>query len=312
MALWRIHLKTDSIHPDINIAEYCIEHHIAGMGWNLEEVPQEERESIKTYDDFENYAKAEYGSYSSVTRLARDVRENDLIWMRYAGKYYLARVKASSHWEFVADKITMELDLSNQLTDIDWYPASDNADESSVPGAITTAFIKGTTFQRIHKEGLEEYSQMLYNKIMDSKRDDYLYPRPKISLKEADFFNLLQPSDLEDLLCMWLYKDKGYVCIPSTNKLSTQLYECVLIDPNTIGKNVYIQVKKGSIDLYADDYSGLSGEVYLLTTDGTVTNGEKNENVFVVNPSEIFKFACQAENQRYLPENIRTWIEFLS
>ena len=312
MALWRIHLKTDSSRPDINIAGYCIEHHIAGMGWNLEEIPQVEREAIKTFEDFDKYAKEEYDSYSSVTRLARDVDENDLIWMRYEGKYYLARVKADSQWRFAADQESRELDLSNQLTNIDWYPASENADESSVPGVVTTAFIKGSTFQRIKKSGLEEYSQMLYNHIKDPERDSYLYPRPNISLQEADFFNLLQPSDLEDILCMWLFKNKGYVCIPSTNKLSTQLYECVLIDPDTVGKNIYIQVKKGNVDLNARDYSGLSGEVYLLTTGGTVTNGDKYENIFVVNPSDIFNFSIQTDNQRYLPENIRTWVGFLS
>ena len=79
---------------------------------------------------------------------------------------------------------------------------------------------------------------------------------------------------------LWLYDTKGYVCIPSTNKIATPKYECVLVDPNDLNrKHIYIQVKKGDVDLNTDDYSSLNGEVYLLTTEGNVQNAQKYSNV---------------------------------
>ena len=57
---------------------------------------------------------------------------------------------------------------------------------------------------------------------------------------------------------MWLYKTKGYIVIPSTNKRGTELYECVLIDPKAEDfKHIYIQVKKGDVEIDASNYSEL-------------------------------------------------------
>ena len=36
---------------------------------------------------------------------------------------------------------------------------------------------------------------------------------------------------VEDVVCLYLYDRKGYVTIPSTNKIATELYECVLVNP---------------------------------------------------------------------------------
>lgn len=83
--------------------------------------------------------------------MVEDVKEGDLLWMRSRneGKYYIARVKVNSTWVFREDAVQM--DAANQLTNIDWYPATDKADEESVPGAVATSFIKGSTIQRIKK-----------------------------------------------------------------------------------------------------------------------------------------------------------------
>ena len=75
-------------------------------------------------------------------------------------------------------------------------------------------------------------------------------------------------------------------------KIATQKYECVLVDPNDLNrKHIYIQVKKGDVDLNTDDYSSLNGEVYLLTTEGNVQNAQKYSNVKVADPTVIYEFA---------------------
>lgn len=233
---------------------------------------------------------------------------------RKEGKYYFGRVKKESKWIFNSEAAEKK-DAGNQLTNIDWYEASTRADEESVPGAIATAFIKGSTLQRINKDGVKEYSQLLYNKIHDPEKEQFTYEKPNLCL-DKHFYMLLSPSDVEDLLALWLYAEKKYVCIPSTNKIATAKYECVLVDPESEKrKHIYIQVKKGEVDLEASDYVNLAkdgDEVYLLTTEGRVKNADKYENITAVNPDEIYRFAIDPKYKNIIPEHVLYWIEFLS
>ncbi len=315
MEVWRLQVKTGNK----NIAKYCIENHVAAMGWSLKELPESERKNIKnikTFEDYCKYADKVYKSYASVKRLKEQVKENDIIWMhsRKEGKYYFGRVKKESKWIFNSEAAEKK-DAGNQLTNIDWYEASTRADEESVPGAIATAFIKGSTLQRINKDGVKEYSQLLYNKIHDPEKEQFTYEKPHLCL-DKHFYMLLSPSDVEDLLALRLYAEKKYVCIPSTNKIATAKYECVLVDPESEKrKHIYIQVKKGKVDLEASDYVNLAkdgNEVYLLTTEGRVKNADKYKNITAVNPDEIYRFAIDPKYKNIIPEHVLYWIEFLS
>lgn len=315
MEVWRLQVKTGNK----NIAKYCIENHVAAMGWSLKELPESERKNIKnikTFEDYCKYADKVYKSYASVKRLKEQVKENDIIWMhsRDEGKYYFGRVKKESKWIFNSEAAEKK-DAGNQLTNIDWYEASTRADEESVPGAIATALIKGSTLQRINKDGVKEYSQLLYNKIHDPEKEQFTYEKPHLCL-DKHFYMLLSPSDVEDLLALRLYAEKKYVCIPSTNKIATAKYECVLVDPESEKrKHIYIQVKKGKVDLGASDYVNLAkdgNEVYLLTTEGRVKNADKYKNITAVNPDEIYRFAIDPKYKNIIPEHVLYWIEFLS
>ncbi len=309
MAVWRLQVNTGNA----NIAEYCINNRVIAMGWSLDDIPENERNTIESYEDYDKLAEKRYKNYSSVERLYYEVKENDIVWMRSStkGKYYFARVKADSKWIFNHDAI--DVDAANQRINIDWIEATDNADEESVPGAVSTAFIMGSTLQRIKKSGVEAYSQMLFNKRHMRVNDSYEYPNPDLSLVESHFYSLLQPEDVEDLLALWLYDTKGYVCIPSTNKIATPKYECVLVDPfDPNRKHIYIQVKKGNVDLDADDYCDLRGETYLLTTEGTVKNKDKYPSVKKVCPTTIFQFAIDPDKAHIIPENVLYWVRFLT
>ena len=154
---------------------------------------------------------------------------------------------------------------------------------------------------------------MLYNRVHDSALDLFNYPDPALSLCEKHFYSLLQPEDVEDLLALWLYDTKGYVCIPSTNRIATPKNECVLVDPNDLNrKHIYIQVKKGDVDPNTDDYSSLNGEVYLLTTEGNVQNAQKYSNVKVADPTVIYEFAINPDKSHIIPENVLYWVKFLA
>ena len=282
MSLWRIHTRTDFVNEDV--CEYCIKNNVAVLGWSLNdkqveaylkknEMSMEEfsslRNSIDSEEKYKDLASKVFAKFSSVERLMK-VEENDLIWMRGKGKYYLARVGKDSKWVFNKGEKERINDIANQLTNIQWFPASSTADESAVPGAVTTAFIKGSAFQKIKNTYVEDYSKLLYNELSE----DYKYSDVFLTNCMSSFFSLLQPSDLEDLLCMYLYKDNHYITIPSTNKISTPLYECVLIDPeNKDGNNtnIYIQVKKGKVYELGDQQKSA---VYSAVLNGIKIHGE--------------------------------------
>lgn len=302
--VWR--LQTITLKGDIS--GYCLKNNIAALGWSLLEIEQRNRESITTFDDFEHYADSTfYSDYNSVKRFATEVQAGDLLWIRSKGKYYLGRFGEDSNWKFVASEEATGLDASNQRNNIKWY-SQNEADESVVPGAISTAFIAGSAFQRIRKSGVFEYSALLYDELSCSS----YYKDIKLDLNEENFYSLLSPEDCEDLLCMWLYKEKGYICIPSTNKIATPLYECVLIDPKT-GRHIYTQVKKGKINIDASKYSELDGEVWLFSSEGRVENFSINKNeIYEANPKVLYEFALAEEFENIIPPNIKTWVDFLA
>lgn len=301
--IWRI--QTNTSRGDIS--QYCLDYNIAAVGWSLF---GEDRAKLNNLNwvDYCKYADSKY-KYDNVKRL-HEVNENDIIWMRSSGVYYMARVKDSSKWFFNNTEEAVEKDACNQLSDIEW---EEIGDESEVPGALTTAFIRGSTLQRIHMNGIRKYSELKYNKNHPSKK---IYNTAGIELTAEHFYSLISPTDCEDLLSMWLYstKNKNYVCIPSTNKISTEKYEFVLLDSET-GKHIYIQVKNGNVDLDADDYYPLINRTenvfYLLTTRGKVKNAEKYPNrIFSVDPNVLFDFACNEDNKNIIPPNIKDWIKF--
>ncbi len=307
MDVWRIYFK-DKYNDR---TEYCLNNNLAAMGWSLPGIPQNERENIKTYEDWEKAAAKVSVSSGAVKRFANEVKTGDIIWCRNKGKYYIARVEEDSRWIFNAGKDALSIDVANQFINLRWKEISEFSDELSVPGAISTAFIKGSTFQRIKKAGVMEFSKISYNRISGKK----IYEEEDIKLTRDVFYNMLQPSDVEDLLCMWLYAKHKYICVPSTNKLATPLYECVLVDPYAKEqKHIYIQVKKGEENLYVSSYRDLKGEVFLLTTQGKVIYDEDSaENIKEVSPDDLYEFALNDDDYNALiPENIRTWVKFIT
>lgn len=348
--LWRLHTKTDS-NTGANIADYCLKKHVLAMGWSLKDSHLEDKqyhittkdiEIIKTdrslinnfdkYKEILEYYKVYYGKVNgNVNNLYKGIQPGDLIWLKQKGKYYLGRASENSVWQYVGDQEALDLDASNQRNNIEWLEIGD---ESAVPGAVATAFILGHTLQRIQKGNCLAYSQLLYNE----KSGKHLYDT-KIPTDSKSFYAMLSSSDCEDLLCLWLFAKFGYVCIPSTDKAGTELYECVLIDPKT-GKHIYPQVKNGSEDLFPENYLHLlskkdatgniiklNNEVWLLTVNGKVKNSVQDsdyeitepgkdykydQRVHVADPEALFMFALGKTNfpvkaDNILPDSIKRW-----
>lgn len=339
--IWRVHTNTD-IEEGIKetVGDYCIRNNCICLGWSLKGVniydDSQDMNKIRkyiskgsedeSYDKYERFVidnKIYSGKVNdNIYRLKNDIKPYDLIWMRNKGIYYLGIVGENSRYFYNSDDIVMQMDATNQRTDIKWIEVGD---ESEVPGVVTTAFIMGRTLQRINQEGVLQFSQHIVNEECIKNGKKPIYYIEKIEEGFKGFFNLISPADCEDLVCMWLYKKYGYITIPSTNKNSTPLYECVLINPKKRrDKEVYIQVKKGEDNLYKSNYTHLGGEVFLFTTRGkiylnknasvedyntTIYNQEDKLTtvIYSIDVSVIYEFAMDNSNDSYLPNKIIKW-----
>lgn len=315
--LWRLQTNTDN-ESGVAVGTYCVDHGVLAVGWSLndehlkESIPEDKRPEAKkrraeitTFDDFNSFVY-EYHMYhgkvnSSVRRLVDTVETDDLIWLRQSGVYYLGRITEKSHWFYDSSNAVLEMDASNQVSDVEWLRVGD---ESSVPGAITTSMIRGRTLQIIHKDGMLDYSKLLYNSITGKT-----HYKATLTFDASLFYNLLSTEDCEDLLCMWLYHKYGYIAIPSTNKKSTPLYECVLIDPQN-GRHIYPQAKAGGEDLRVSDYEHLDGEAWLFTTKGHII-GAPTDRIRAAEPKELFDFISTPQAKTILPNSILKWYSFL-
>jgi len=319
MTVWRLQTNTDSA-TGYKIADYCLENHVLAMGWSLKNRHLEwlsedllsqalsDRDNIITFQDYTDFLK-KYGVYggrvnANVSRFYHDVKENDLVWIRSDGIYYLGRVTSESRWKYNHSQMALDLDASHQITHIEWQKIGD---ESDVPGAITTAMIRGQTLQRINKEGASEYSQLLYNE----KSNTEFYTDFQLEKSYRTFYRLLSPDDCEDLLCLWLYAEFGYIAIPSTNKKATECYECVLKNPKT-GQSIYPQVKAGAVDLQKENYAHLPGEVWLFTTQGRVKGRDIHNNIHVADPKTLYNFIGSDLAHNILPPSILLWYRKLN
>lgn len=255
ITIWRLQSKTSNKNENYKVSKYCIDNGIMALGWSLVNedledkgnidsiIHERNRISLGSEDEvFEKYVSFVednnvYKKIHNIRRLKEEVKAFDLVWMRQEGIYWLGLVGENSRYCYNSNEDVLLMDASNQRTDIKWFEIGG---ESDVPGVVTTAFIKGQTLQRIKQTGVLEFSQNLINNLYKP-----IYDLRNFDRNAETFFNLISPTDCEDLVCMWLYKEFGYIIIPSTCKTSTQLYECVLINPNNKrSKNIYIQVKK--------------------------------------------------------------------
>ena len=323
--VWRLQTKTDS-KDGKKISTYCKEESIAAVGWSINDDQIKEynaeafdkiqsiRASIQSKDIYYKVLE-EYNLFNikagkkivAVETLER-VKPGDYIWMRDNGIYYLGYVGNNLRYVYNPSIDALEHDAANQIEDVEWKPIGD---ESQVPGVIATAFIRGRTLQRVRKHYMYEYASFIYN-----GKPLAVNIESNASLKQL-FYNCLSPSDCEDLVCLYLYDKANYIAIPSTNKIATELYECVLVNPLN-GKLAYPQVKKGGKALNPNDYIELikdnpNKEVYLFTSEGKVQDDIHIDNIHSISPDELYSWTKEKieSNSFLIPEGIVKWYKLI-
>ena len=323
--VWRLQTKTDS-KDGKKISTYCKEESIAAVGWSINDDQIKEynaeafdkiqsiRASIQSKDIYYKVLE-EYNLFNikpskkivAVETIKR-VKPGDYIWMRDNGIYYLGRVNENSNFMYNCDKDALDFDAANQITGVKWERIGD---ESQVPGAVATAFIRGRTIQRINKDYMFEYAEYAFGGkplVLEHSNREFL---------QQLFYDCLSPNDCEDLVCLYLYDKANYIAIPSTNKIATELYECVLVNPIN-GKLAYPQVKKGNKELNINDYIELikdhpNKEVYLFTSEGKVQGDTHIDNIHSISPDELYSWAKEKieGNSFLIPEGIVKWYKLI-
>lgn len=323
--VWRLQTRTDS-KDGKKISKYCLDHKVAALGWSIKDDHinkynpeaiteiQEKRKKIKNIEGYYDVVRM-YGLYGINNKkrliavdMLLEVEKGDYIWMRDNGIYYLGYVGDKLRYRYNFRKKALEHDAANQIKGVLWKQIGD---ESQVPGAVATAFIRGRTIQRINKSHMFEYAEYAFwgnPMVLENSNEAYL---------QQLFYNCLSPSDCEDLVCLYLYDKANYIAIPSTNKIATELYECVLVNPSN-GKLAYPQVKKGRDNLNINDYMELikdnpNKEVYLFTTEGKVQGDIHINNIHGISPYELYNWTEEKikNNSFLIPESIVKWYKLI-
>ena len=323
--VWRLQTRTDSSSGE-KISKYCLDNDVAALGWSIKDDHiknynpeaiieiQEKRKNIEDINQYYDVVRT-YGLYGINNKkrliavdMLRKIEKGDYIWMRDNGIYYLGHVTENSEYIYNSDEDALDFDAANQITEVKWKRIGD---ESQVPGAVATAFIRGRTIQRINKDYMFEYAEYAFGGnplILENSSEEFL---------QQLFYDCLSPNDCEDLVCLYLYDRKGYVTIPSTNKIATELYECVLVNPLN-GKLAYPQVKKGDVELNTNKYIDLikdnpNKEVYLFSSEDKVVGETHIDNIHIISSDELYSWAKEKidGNSFLIPEGIVKWYELI-
>lgn len=358
--VWRLQTKTEVSEKnklEDKVAKELIKRKIVAIGWTLREdiyneLTMSEKNKLEKNEkliknNFKEYKKIiEQETYETIKgekkkffngkinnslNNLKKLKENDLVWIRSKGKYYLGRITEKSHYLYAyrdskKDSDILKLGINNQFTDIDWCEVGS---ESDIPGRILIAFYQKGTLIEIDEESALNISQIIYN-----KKDNYYKISNKLENNKTNFYSLLSPNDCEDLLYFYLYHKFKYIVIPSTNKINTQNYEFIMLNSNNRDEKIYIQVKNGEVNIEINNYKNFRGEIYLLTTRGNVLkNGKiltKNNidmnngkilnldgsfkgNIFIINPEALYEFAKEAYKDEtiLMPQSILQWFKYL-
>lgn len=316
LKLWRVHLRSAAKNgkSKFEIVDYCIQNNIVGMGWRLDEdcIPKDAAE-------YAILSRKRYGKKVASVRFAEifkriDPTTDHLVWVRgtYAkngsgstgseGKYYLGKIVGS--WEYSTKKEHMDLDIPNQAKCI-WMEIGT---EEHIPGKILACFRPRATMQEIKtSDEIKQYCAWLFNReasfrgIDDACHVEYAQ-KPTVDNARM-FFSLVDNNDCEDIVGVYLQKNKGYIFLPGSQQRDTQGTEYYLKDATT-GDTIAVQVKQGKVDLL-NNLRHHNGPVYLFSTEGRVP--ESRGNIHKLSPDELFDFVCA--NTKIFPERITNWIK---
>ena len=291
---------------------YCLTKGRLGCGWpaklahcsSIEEYEEyvekmfHKPKKLKTLSEAEQkqekikHPYSNHKSWKTTVNALKNMKKGDLCWtLGENGKYYLGEIEDDK--TTIVDSSTCEYTEYPEMglfRKCKWHPY----ELDQTPGKVIASLIQGGTLHQIYN--VTEYSKHL------------IHPQNDETNKKIDFYALLHPDDLEDLLGLYL-QSKGYYIFPSTNKRGTELFEYILVQKDT-KKRAVIQCKIGddeisdeNIKIFIKDYQNY--DVFIATVKDKVYLGE---NIETIKMKTLKKFA--KDNEEILPLRIKNFLNW--
>lgn len=304
----------DEKHNNEEYKKYCIENNILGWGWprsseakkvtSLDEYHKDYEEQEK-HKDPQHYKRSK--SLSVACNQIAPMKEGDYVWSYVSGQWYLGKIFGD--FLFYAPDDYPEFGMQRRC---EWKPIEN---KDLIPGIVLTYSRKDGTIRFIENNAsFVKYCQYLYRDLAEKPQN-------------LNFWALAHYEDLEDIVGLYLQKEKDYLIVPSTNKMGTKDYEYMLINKNEPNKKAIIQCKNNSCineeiwkKFEESEYKGY--QIYILTIKEDKHPNEKyksnletemfkwsfdNERILVFNKDKLKEWA--KENINILPERVKKYIE---
>lgn len=297
ITIWRLNIKPDAVEG-VDPRKFCFEKGILGIGWQVH------TDGPLDWDTYVSLGEKEYPgdghkSWRAAANAIHNMAINDLCWTRDAdGSYYLGRIVGE--WEYCSTDEYQNADIVNVRL-CEWFPTGG---VDSVPGKVLNSFIPPATVQRVRNDSSNRYSRVKYNQLVGCAHY-------KLAADNSpDLLALISPEDCEDIVAIYLQEKLGYRFIPSSHRSDTVKTEFVL--KTTEGKQAYVQVKQGNIDLDMDEFKQNDEDPrdwYLFTTNGRYT-GKGHDGVHCLKADDMRNFALKHRN--LMSNRVQTWIDFVN
>lgn len=226
-----------------------------------------------------------------------DGKENDLIWMRLKGLYYLSRIKNIRHHEN-----SEENESANEVCTVDVYDFIYIGTFHEIPRIIQEPF-------RCSTPSIKNNLAVITTAIYNAKRGTKIYETRALP-REDLLTQMLTELDLEDVICLYLQLEKQYLVYFATCEKDDG---CFMVKSDGSHKCFFKFIDScHSDELTDEEYSEYikkgytCGYIYSENPQYVYENGKGN--ITYLDKETILNFMESHEN--ILPERIREWLQF--
>lgn len=285
----------------------CIKNNIFGMGWQYEGIFDK---SIELNEDNKKKFLEKYGKADGLEKALNSyikIKKGDFVLTRLKNSHiYIGRVSEPAKYN--SDKVD---GAENHLS---WYCRVEKWVEFENVTELPSEII-GRLSQRRQPTitSIKNYRQrlLIINAYLSKfEKNDF----PKVVISKNNFCRSMEYKQLEDLVCMYIYKrHSGYILLPSSCKVSQQKFEYMFIKNGS--KPITCQVKNQS-DININEYIGENSFEKIYIFSGQWTDEEVKErqekleelsNIEIIAPSELYKSLTDFD---YLKERLGDYYDF--
>lgn len=311
---WAVNIKPfdDKSTSEDTIREFqfkCIENNIFGIGWHKEGFTGSLEDNRDAFLD----ASSEDSKYKSIVRAVNNmskIKEGDLIIMRLRNAhYYIGMVSNKAFYKSgIFENNDFDKILSWMCLVHEWFEfQTDEMLPSEIVGRMSIR--RQPTLSRVANSRQKMLIAAAFNILSNQKIGGV----SKINFSIDNFAGSLNYTELEDLVCSYIYRDiqrqypqSDYMLLPSSCKVSHPLYEFVFVCPGA--RPITCQVKNNAvidIEKYNDDYYR---KIYLFSNQGYVNEKSKHDNIEIIDREKLFDFLL--DNTEYIHRKLSEYYTF--